>query len=539
MKRRWLFAGLPLVLLVTAAWAGIMAHGPRLYVSATSGGGENTPFASQFSLEIIYPKAAGSLPLLDSDNRAFFAYTALTYEIPLAAIGGSYPYTWEVSGGEAGKFSVVEYTSRAGVPEFKLVYTDPQVADDTTDITVTVTDAVSATDSETYSITVGTSGWVFVDPVNDGSGDTGTISAPFDSLAQVRSSSGANSRVYFRTGTYTMDGMPIVNQDHIDGEERIEWNCESSTHGLIWIAYPGDSPTLDFEYTGNGYPYNDGESVPRLRFTCANTFIAGFTIDRPMIQAFQLNVRTGQHGVLFWDNDFNDLGPGRDGTNSGFLMWSSSSGSPSYGDLIVDNSFDGVSIANGNQGSAMLKLYGLNKALLSGNYFANNPHTEGSVAIKGDVLTDIVVRANKFDANEIAIGGNQSSSTPATADISYNLVLNSTVALELNAGVIRPQTVGRIDAYRNTFGGRVQFGGNESVETDDGPHVLSNNVVVNEDGALSPAHFWYNNVTDATRITLSNNLANNAAAAIIDANGLLQGASRSTYLGTRGHEIPE
>src|SRR5688572_12400798 len=139
MKRYWPMWWLLFVALVTGGpepKAGLITQsGPRLFTSGSSSA--NTPFASQFSLEVLSPKPSGSIPTgIDSNNPALHAYTGLTYKWRATAIGGCLPYTWSATGGEAGKYSIDADTG-------EITYTNPQAGDDTTNIQVTATDACS------------------------------------------------------------------------------------------------------------------------------------------------------------------------------------------------------------------------------------------------------------------------------------------------------------------------------------------------------------------------------------------------------------
>jgi hypothetical protein len=511
-----------------------------------AGGGENTPETEVYTLEIMYPRQSGTTPDLATTNRAFFAYTGLTYEVPLVAVGGSYPYTWSLSNAPSG-MTVEEYTPRAGLhPEYKIVWTNP--TSNASSIVVNVEDAMANTDSQTYSITVGTSGWTFIDQCNDGSGDTGTIAAPFDNLGQLYTGSGANGRIYFRgTCTYTLGSLDALRQnvDHAQAEERVPWRSDAfgPGHGLIWLAYPGETPTIDFEYTGSGVPYDSGtagHSVPYFDTNSANLYVAGFQIDNVGGgKGWRLNVRESDYGMMFWDNDFLSMGPGYGGTNAAFLLWSTDSPG-SQGDIVLDNSFNDVQAPDhANEGGSMLKFYGVIKPVVAGNLFNNMPAGNGqhdvALAFKGGDLTQYTIRGNKFVDTHRAIGGNQAGTGGATGEINYNLVL-SVEEWALEVADEKVTDLGRHDIYRNTFVGPVTV---QNVITADGPYNFTHNVIINADEAQSP---WpciqENAVTDSSRVVIDKDLCDDAAAGHLDANGLLTGATRTTYLGARGFEIP-
>jgi hypothetical protein len=94
--------------------------------------------------------------------------------------------------------------------------------------------------------------------------------------------------------------------------------------------------------------------------------------------------------------------------------------------------------------------------------------------------------------------------------------------------------------YRNTIRGPLGF---VKINTAaQGPWTFSNNVVVNEDGATDNPNGSgiTHDITPVTTtpLVVENHLFGAAADGLVDANGLLTGASRTSYLYLRGHEVP-
>lgn len=529
-----------------AAWAsisqaGLITQSGARHYAAAAGGGDNTPVVSRYSLEILTPKATGSVPSgLDSGNVVYYAYPSLTYSIRAAAIGGAYPYTWSLSNAPGG----MSINASTG----EITWTNPTT--DATDIQITVTDSSSATDSETYSVDVTTTGWFFVDGTNDGSGDTGAIDAPFDSLLQLYNASTSGGRVYFRAGTYTPAGIPTTNgtggagSPYELGEERIEWG---SGRACNWLAYPGDTrPTVDFEYTGDGFPYNEaGESKPRLKMGCEATAFIGLKFYRAMTMAFQLERNaTTRRGVYVWNNIFDTQGPGINGGNSGFIMFvglevPGFADRTSYGDVIIGNDFSNSLTGTGNSG---LKLYSLRKILIEDNDFTTFGTGENeAVAIKGGIQ-DFTVRGNRFSGiGAIAIGGNMNciendpdngacvTNEETDGDVFHNYVADAgTSAFDVGHTKIRP--VGRVDIARNTFVGRVRI---QNLVTADGPWNFAKNAIENSDSAETPWSFYQDaSVTDTSRATFDDD---EKGTNVVDGSGNLIDTAKT---GTHGHVIP-
>lgn len=496
-------------------------------VNATTAAG--SPVAGEpavYALEVIYPMATAASPNgRDADDACNFAYTGLTRTIHACAIGGSYPYTWSLTNAPA--WLAINASTGA------MTLTNPTSS--ASDIVVTCTDSLGSTANQTWSITVGTSGWNFVDAVsgNDTTG-TGAIGAPWQTLAKVSSTAAANSRTYFRAGTYTMAGLTTANTDDINGEEYVGWNIVADS--LIWLAYPGDAqPVIDFGYVGTGYPYNTGDSVPRFRMQGDCIYMDGLKFYRSMTMALQF-IRTNQRGVNIVNCDFDDHGPGLGGGNSACMMWVSSGGQPSFGDIVKNCTFNDIQYGTGN---CALKLYGNNKMLIEGNVATNTgADDEATFAIKGDVLTRITVRGNSGDFDVTGIGGNMASTPGMTAEICYNCIRSDDTAFTL--GVAKVTNLGQVDVYRNTFVGHIII---HNLVTADGPYNFRRNVIINSAGAQTPwPYFSEFAVSDQTRLVLDNNLTGAAADAIVDASGNLQGAYLTNYGPTtenpRGYQLP-
>jgi hypothetical protein len=518
------------------AIAALAGAGSRRYATA-SAGGTNVPVDSQYDLAIVYPRPAGTAPDLDSNNRCFFAYTGLTYEIPLVAGWGAYPYTWEVSGGESGKFSVVEYTMASGMPGYLLRYTNPQVADDAS-ITLLCTDSLSATDTVSYSITVGTSGWFFLDGSVDGTGDTGTAAAPFDTLLQAHTSMTANSRLYIRAGTYTFAGISTTNPSGLPAgaqgsEMRIDWN--QATRGTTWIAYPGDAqPVIDFEFNNVAPDPSTGYAspVPRIRMNGGALASIGIAYSRPMVMAFQLQ-RSGNHGVLFWRNSVDDGGPSTGlGDNASYFMTTANyggggtPGTQASGDCFISNT---LTNSNGTNNPGAIKMYSGLKTVLEGNYMDGFDNDE-VMALKADNSQFFAV-ANRFGTGT-GIGGNFDSHNvgeESYGDICYNWFEPDSFGLLIGGNRV-DDFIGRIDVYRDSLSDILI----QNLQTTDGPWVLTKNAIQNAQGAAAPWPYITDSaIADSSRLTYGDNL--DGAAGIFDATGNLVDPQ---YSGIYGHTIP-
>lgn len=509
--------------------------------------------AQTFTLALLKPAAVGAAGTgLDADSYYFHAYPAMPYIRRAVVEGGTWPYTFALSNAPAGM--TVENAGAGetcGIAQSGLTpvscglitWANPDTT--ATNVELCVTDAVAAESCQTWTVTVGTSGWIFADDTTDASG-TGTIADPYDTVADLHASSGANSRCVLRAGTYTLAGISVTNADNINGEERIEWTQPNRC--VTFLAYPGEAVTLDFEYAGDGCgsltspTYDCGQSVPRIRLTGDSITLDGFTVTNCMTQCFQFEARTSRFGVTVHDMTFDGTGPGINGGNSGFLMWVSTAGSPSYWDSVTDSSFDNITHGSSN---TALKLYGIRNSVIERNYFgamnAITGNDEAILAIKGDALVDMTVRGNDFaDTHATSIGGNMASTPAFTAEISYNRVRGSGTGPgegALTLGVAEVTPLGAVAIFRNTFVGQVVV---DNLGTGEGPYAFDTNVIVNAGGTggSCPQRVTCGAVTDYGLIDVdASNLQGAAGDAIVDAAGALTGSYRTTYLGTRGYEL--
>jgi hypothetical protein len=481
-------------------------------------GGQGTTV--RYPLEVLNLKPAGTGGFTAS-HRIYWAYPGLPYEVRAAVIGGSSPYaSFELSGAPEGMTvdprGVIRWPSPSGTSATP---------------TLMVRDAAGTTVSATWTVNVSSSRFRFVDAATGNDANAGTQSAPWRTFAKVYTSSTGAQIVYFRQGTYTLDGIPTLAANNAQGEEYIAW--DGVTKSPIWLGYPGDAqPTLDFAYTGNGN-YADGTSQPRLKINGPNLYFDDMRFYRCMTMCFQVN-HGNQAGTTFWRNTFDTGGPGIDGGNSALIMFVASQGNNSLYTVVQDNEFK--NLRNGSANSGM-KLYTLTKPLFEDNDFHDFDAASEGLAIKAAIV-QYTVRGNTFDEVGNGIGGNMNRYS--TADTTRGEILFNTVRALKTGGYAalhfnQNSAAGETFIERNTFIGGVSA---LNVDSADGPFRLHRNIIVNSDsGTPSGSHVTHvDAVTAPTRIVLTEQLAGFPADGILDAAGKLQGAFRTQWLGLRGAE---
>ena len=476
---------------------------------------------ANYSLEIIHPYTG------DTTGRHLRNYPGLEYNIRLGVIGGLYPYTFSLTTAPSGM------TIDAATGE--VTWANPVTSGSPHSVTVHVVDDEASTADVSWTITVSTSNWLFLDSVSGNDANAGTIASPKQTIngfyletptydARLDATYDGYG-VIFRTGTYNTDGC------HLEGPDRVLLR-DVKPH--IWLAYPGETVVFDMT-TGAGdasgkYFAPQGPSFYFDRFE----WIAG--------HYFFLRVNTEGDAspyCVIRRNTMHDLGLGGAGTNAAFIMTVADNNVGGTGTsrmVIQDNEmYDGTD-------TCFLKLYSVDRCLFEDNNCHNlieGASTTGdAVAIKrsGSRFT---VRGNYIHDNPSytqAIGGNMHD---YTTQVSGEICFNRCTGGQTSALINEDGLAAEVYTYRNTFMGSVLV---QNVDSTDGPFTFSNNVIVNPDtGTPSGSHITHVSVTDASRVVISaspnGNLVGVTADNIVDASGSLLGSYRTLYLGAKGWEL--
>lgn len=478
-------------------------------------GGTNTPSAAKFPLELVSPRAAGSAPSNDpgtpampSGHRIFKAYPGLEYNIRAVVVGGSYPFTYSLSNAPAGM--VIDAATG------EISWPDPTGASATP--TITVRDSEDTELSESWTITVTTEGFRFVDAVDGNDAGQGTLASPWRTLSEVKDSGAPGQIVYFRSGTYTTEGMALSGGDTW---QRVEFT--GTAHPVQWIAYPGEAPVIDNEYTPGA---SDNRFIRLSGSDVHPVYLDGFSIINSWDKGLQYGSWT-DYGV-FRRLSISDIAEAIDGSNPAGIMTLSSYGDAGWYTAYQDNDFH-------DNAAGGIKLYSHKKVLWEDCLFRDSG---GGPDLKSHVPR-FEVRGSTFAnnaGNYCGLFGNMNfggggEGEAASGEIRHNLVLCGPEQLAMD--VNQDGMAGEIFLYRNTFVGRVRVRNTDSA---DGPFHFENNVIVNDD-TDGTDQVWFEAVEDPSRVTFSDNLVGTPADGVVDASGSLQGEFLS-YLGTHGHQIP-
>jgi hypothetical protein len=494
-------------------------------------------WAANYPLELVSPRAAGSAPAsgqpaLDGNNRVFWAYPGIEYNVKAIVHGGAYPYTFSLSNAPAG----MTIDSVSG----EIRWTSPPSSGSVTP-TITVRDAENATVNSSWTITVDPGRFIFLDAANGRDFDasspgTGTLQNPYRRIrdlysGDVYAAKGVNTHVnkiaYFRNGTYFIDGyIEDANGTNYGGRMAVL----DTNKPVAWIAYPGHSPTVDGQCRAMSPQIGSrGCNIGRhIAFygNANNSYIDGLTFVNMARHAFQIS-GIGDHQT-FRRNRFSVLGPSISGVNEAFIMTMAADATGDMGSYLTvqDNVFENI------DAGACVKLYSVQRVLIEGNVCRNGVDSTGGnnfegFAIKGGTMNRVTVRRNTIhDVDQKGIGGNMN--TLQSGEFLYNLVHST----RLNAVDINQDGVaGPVFIYRNTFVGQVRV---RNTDSSDGPFHFSYNIIINNDPGN---HIYTENVSDPSRIRVTDNLVGTPSQGILDSSYRLTSAY-GQYRNTHGFESP-
>jgi hypothetical protein len=484
--------------------------------------------AANYPLEIIQPQ-----PGLDTKSRYYKAYPGVPYRVPIGVLGGALPFAYSLTSAPPG-MTIHHGTGVVSWPS-------PSPAGSPHSVTVKVVDAEGAEAAVSWTIAVTTEGFLFVDAKNgrhargfgatpDGAGD-GSMANPFRSMNDIyqndpanpeswRNSAFADHFIYWRAGTYALEGNIDVSPDPL--LRLLEWRGNSKPH--VWLAYPGETVIFDHmqgpDANGAGFDFRDGNAD--------DFYIQGITFRNMRNHA----IRTTRSRLVFFENAFENLGPGRDGYNSSFIMFTGRDLGSSHHVFVRDNVF------RKGDTTAFVKAYGLTRSVFEGNTFADPSGDTEGLALK-HANRHVDVRNNLFDGRFTtgAISGNWNDD--GDLEIRFNHVKNAAntyVRHSLDGAItINHDKLARfpVHIYRNTFEGNVIV---RFAASDNGPFHIHHNVIINENAEPTPGSgLSFQDVEDPSRVVLSDNLSATPSQGMTDAHGNLT-AAFSRFRATHGHQ---
>jgi len=468
--------------------------------------------AANYALEIIQPRAG-----LDTTNRFYKAYPGLEYNVRVAVIGGVYPFVYSLTTAPEG----MTIDSKTG----EISWPNPTTSGSPHSITAKVVDSDATEQTVSWTITVTTSGFLFIDAANGlsvANGGTGTLANPWKTMADFYgpidydskyTTTYSGSFLYWRAGTYALDTYKencVTPQTDVDNECRVPFI--EGNKPVVWLAYPGETPVINHNMDGHDayimfYQYSD------------NTYIDGLT--------FNVNGSTRSKSVVFAGG--NDTTYRRNNT---------------YG---IDHAHTGGNnslffITDGLRVAVQDNLAG--GVTGAGGFFVLGYHSVKTL-VENNIVTDIAGHSisAKTDTRNWTIRGNKITGSTVTGistqcypdlmdtEISYNYVESASgEAFRLNFEW--NETTGAEYIHHNTIIGPFEL--INAVATN-GPWVITNNVIANSTGGDKVTKTGW---STSTSYTNADNLSDTVAGNLIDEDLLLLPAY-SAYIGLRGWQLPD
>lgn len=464
---------------------------------------------ANYNLTITQPQAG-----LTTSNRFYKAYPGLQYNVRMVVKGGLFPYHYKLMKAPSGM--TIDQDG-------EITWANPTVGASPATVLARVVDSEGTAATVTWTVTVTTSGFYFVD-INAANGGTGTISDPWNKFADfyvsINDTSYQDGFVYFRAGTYPIPST--LGYDSAVGSNRVHFRHQPH----VYMAYPGESVTFN-HYDGTAYSHLYIEAYATHWWFDGITFNNGysygieiwggtnFVIRNCTFQNMTSDNSSGNQAAISIRNDalWDDLTQHYSPPTSG--------GSYKENFAILDNTFS--TFTNGVYG---IDVYGTHTLVIQGNTFSsfanrgiNLKSTSWGISIIGNTFgagfQDAINMSCQYYVNDV--------------EVLYNKLLSN-----FRIGDYENQSgPGLVYVYRNTVVGEFNL---TYMESDDGPIYISNNVIINS----TPADHIQDETTEHWSITadksvLVNNLTGAVSDSIVDGSGNLTG-SYTSYLGTAGYQ---
>lgn len=474
---------------------------------------------------------------LSTTNRYYLAYPGVLYRVPVVCQGGAHPYQYTLTSAPSGMTIGQHY----GDVDYGVInWSNPITSGSPFTVTALVTDQLGATASVTWTVTVASTNFLFVDPVNgspssaNGGTGAGTFANPlktFDDIysgatghagsnsARKADATYANKFVYIRSGGTLTTAQ--VNFEAGNSGQRAPF--VSSNKPKVWMGYPGD-PTPTIDTTGS---YMESYSDGTVGYWFSDMNAAGMETTGGY-KWFGVEGPTCDNG-FFGINFQTPTGVGGGGTNPAMIFFVANAPAITSRNIIKN------CVWNDTLNHEPVLGYGTAYVCIHDCTMAGVNDVTGWYA-KDDIYTFWSVRGcTGLAANSVEMV--RMDCYPATAgsgniEICWNNYKSSGPGV--NIGTTPGSTVNGVYLFRNSWQVAEQLVNGGAVA---GLVVTSD--VVKYTNASANAHGWQliNSGTNTSPSYSNEECVGLNFADINSTTGKLQGPSRSTYLGIRGYEV--
>ena len=486
---------------------------------AVSGGGGLLPsghyVASSLPLTMVAPFSG-----LTTANRYYRQYPGIAYRVPVVAYGGAWPYVFDILQGPTGLVVGRTYLDyNYGI----MTWTNPVAG--TYTCQVQVTDQLGVKVSTMWTLTVTTSNFIFVDPVNghassnNGGTGTGTLANPFLTLNDwYAGTSGSGSGTRFDT-TYQnyfviyRAGSLSANTCFTDSNGIVEMQSKPTVH----LAYPGETVSIDFQTNLNTWGMASGNvALQGITFPGCPT-----SASAKQNQCIRMD-SGGNHNLIFENTFQTPAGAAISGTNPAFVMVADA-----HPGVAQYNSFIRNTITGTNGYDVFLGYY-TQYTVVEGNQISNSTDLTFYPKVSNDTF---VVR------NNVGLSGNSGTLvrfdgySPASSNCEACWNNWKSTSFGAQFGPDTGGTVGPYQAYRNTW----QIA-NHEVDNVPVSAVTVVNDVVKYTNAGANSHGFVISGGSITTPSFSGEELVALNGTFVDSSGNLTGSGLA-YLGLRGSQI--
>ncbi len=436
------------------------------------------------------------------------AYPGLLFRRPIEVIGGAWPYCFELLNGPSGMSigsTLPANWLTAGYQAYG-VLTWPNPVAGSHRVAVRVTDQLGVQVTRQWTLTVTTTGFLFVDGATGNDSNTGTIGSPLRSWSGVYGTDKADPRndgaqVIWRQGRYRTDLAPVENAIRI---------AMPSHKAHAHLAYPGERVTFDTRIAHlSFYPSSSDVAFVGIRF---EGFSSASTWKTLVFDA-------AQRTTVFECEFGTQLDPGLAGMNPAHLFFSN--GGTDRFVTVSRSRFEDVDDLLGAE------LYGIDDVLFDGNVVQTLRGSGARFVYAKATTNRLVVRGTR---GHVAIEGPllmvDTYSVQTGIEASWNSWRTQPGKVLVHLGN-EVNALGSVVLYRNTFALGHLLHRNATAGM-----VTSTRNVVQHDGQFP---LGIESLSFSASFTTLDDLR--ATTGLVDQTNALSGNFRTQYLGTRGAEV--
>jgi hypothetical protein len=269
------------------------------------------------SLTLIYPLTDA---VTNANARHRWAYydgaNAVQYQIPIVALGGSYPYVFSVDSASAALGITIG--ASFGSTNYGVLTWQPTGTVTSHSVTVTITDQQMNTVQAVFALSTSsaTSHFVFLDAQNGSDSGAGTYGAPWQTLQKAFGSTyaatgaGAGAICYLKpTATYPTSAVKYTDSTDINSEPLFEMNVTRKPIALIGL---GAQAVLD--WTSGVYSLALGTSANDFFSAYLNP--TGYSNSVPNPKWWGIYSGAGQLRAVDWNCTWSNSGYGSAGSDN-------------------------------------------------------------------------------------------------------------------------------------------------------------------------------------------------------------------------------